>query len=406
MPRSSRPPSYRRHKASGQAVVSHLGKDYYLGAYGSASSRDAYARFIAGLNAAPETAQVLSNAQPSAGTITVIEVLAAFWKHAVEYYRDRDGKPNTEQMNFRTLLKRLRRFAADLSVSEFGPKRLREFRDTLIAEKLARTTINHTMNRVRAIFKWAVGNELVPAAQWEALKAVEPLRFGKTEAVETSPVRPAPDEAVNAVLPYCSAQVAAMIELQRLTGMRSGEVVIMRPQDVDRSGNVWVYTPAFHKTEYRGHARKVLLGPKAQEVLRPWLDRSPDEFLFSPAEAESDRRRSQNAARVTPLSCGNRPGTNRMKTPRKKPGVRYDTGSYGKAIAYALKRYNKGRKERGEPEIHWHPHQLRHAAATRLRKEFGLDVARVVLGHKHASITEVYAEVDTRRAAEVMGQVG
>jgi integrase len=37
------------------------------------------------------------------------------------------------------------------------------------------------------------------------------------------------------VLPNVSPPVAAMIQLQQLTGMRAGEVVIMRPQDIDRS---------------------------------------------------------------------------------------------------------------------------------------------------------------------------
>jgi integrase len=54
----------------------------------------------------------------------------------------------------------------------------------------------------------------------------------------------------------------------------------------------------------------------------------------------------------------------------------------------------------------WHPHQLRHNAATRLRKEFGIEAARVVLGHRSASATEVYAEVDQMRAADVMSRVG
>ena len=53
-----------------------------------------------------------------------------------------------------------------------------------------------------------------------------------------------------------------------------------------------------------------------------------------------------------------------------------------------------------------HPHQLRHNAATRLRKEFGLDVAQVVLGHKRLEVTQVYAERDLDRARDVMSLVG
>ena len=55
---------------------------------------------------------------------------------------------------------------------------------------------------------------------------------------------------------------------------------------------------------------------------------------------------------------------------------------------------------------HWHPHQLRHNAATRLRKEYGIEAARVVLGHRSAAITEVYAEIDHAKAAEIMLRVG
>ena len=33
-------------------------------------------------------------------------------------------------------------------------------------------------------------------------------------------------------------------------------------------------------------------------------------------------------------------------------------------------------------------------AATFLRKEFGLETARIILGHRSAAITEVYAELD------------
>ncbi len=40
-------PSYRLHKASGQAVVWINGRDLYLGKHGSRESREAYDRLIA-----------------------------------------------------------------------------------------------------------------------------------------------------------------------------------------------------------------------------------------------------------------------------------------------------------------------------------------------------------------------
>jgi integrase len=54
----------------------------------------------------------------------------------------------------------------------------------------------------------------------------------------------------------------------------------------------------------------------------------------------------------------------------------------------------------------WHPHQLRHNAATRLRAEFGLDVARTVLGHASQAVTEVYAEADFAKARDAMSRAG
>jgi integrase len=53
----------------------------------------------------------------------------------------------------------------------------------------------------------------------------------------------------------------------------------------------------------------------------------------------------------------------------------------------------------------WHPHRLRHNAGTNIRNEFGLDVARAVLGHRHKHTTEIYA-ADGEVAARVMAQVG
>ena len=56
--------------------------------------------------------------------------------------------------------------------------------------------------------------------------------------------------------------------------------------------------------------------------------------------------------------------------------------------------------------LNWHPNRLRHSAATSLRKAFGLEVARVILGHSSPAVTEVYAERDREQAASVMRQVG
>ena len=52
-----------------------------------------------------------------------------------------------------------------------------------------------------------------------------------------------------------------MIQLQQLTGMRSGELCAMRPINIDTSGPFWIYEPATHKNHWRGHRRLIALGP-------------------------------------------------------------------------------------------------------------------------------------------------
>jgi len=48
----------------------------------------------------------------------------------------------------------------------------------------------------------------------------------------------------------------------------------------------------------------------------------------------------------------------------------------------------------------------RNAPATELRKEFGIEAARIILGHRSAAITEVYAEKDEQQAIEAMMKIG
>jgi site-specific recombinase XerD len=52
------------------------------------------------------------------------------------------------------------------------------------------------------------------------------------------------------------------------------------------------------------------------------------------------------------------------------------------------------------------PHQLRHNAATFLRKEYGLEAAQVILGHRTLSVTEIYAAKNVEAAKRIMGEVG
>ena len=41
-----------------------------------------------------------------------------------------------------------------------------------------------------------------------------------------------------------------------------------------------------------------------------------------------------------------------------------------------------------------------------IRRQYGLDAAQVLLGHQNIDVTEIYAEKDYAKAAEVAGAVG
>ena len=384
-------PSYRFHKASGQALVTLNGKDFYLGPWNSEQSRVDYDRLIAEWTA--NGRQLPSVVE--FGNLSVAELLAAYLRHAAVYYSS-EGVPTSEYVCMKDAIRPVRELYSRIPVKDFGPLALKAVRQRMVDKGLSRKHINQRINRVRRVFKWGVENELVPANVLHALQAVAPLKKGRTTAPESKPVLPVADELVDPILPLVSRQVAAMIQLQRLTGMRPGEAVLMRPCDVDRQGDVWIYTPDEHKTAYRGHLREVYLGPQAQEILKPWLLRDAQAYCFSPFEAEAERnaiRRENRKTPMTPSQAGRKAKSNSKRAKRE----RYDRDSYRRAIEYAIKKAGVA---------HWHPHQLRHSCGTRIRREFGLDVAQVILGHKSATITEVYAEVDRAKAKSAVVRAG
>lgn len=387
----ARVPSYRLHKPTGLAVVTIGGRDHYLGKHGTPESRAEYNRRIAEWLATGRRPTV---AEPSSvSDLSVNEMLVGYVRHADSYYV-KNGKPTSEPSNIRLALRPLRQLYGLTPAREFGPLRLKAVRQAMIDSGLCRNEVNRRVRLIVRAFKWAVGEEMVPPSVHHGLRAVPGLRRGRVDVRESEPVKPVPDAFVDAVRPFVSRQIWAMIQLQRLSGMRPGEVCIMRTIDVDTSGRVWVFTPESHKTEHHDRERRIYLGPAAQEILRPWFRPELNAYLFQPQEAIAEHRaerRRNRKTRVQPSQL-----VRRKRNPKRVLGDHYNARRYGHAVARACDRANFP---------HWHPNQLRHNAATRLRKEFGLDVARVILGHSSPVVTEVYAEVDRDKAISVMERV-
>jgi integrase len=373
--RTARIPGYRLHKPSGLAVVTLSGKDFYLGPYGSAASRALHDKLTGEWLANGRRLQE-ETVEDVGPTLTV--VIHAYWTHAQTYYR-KNGKPTSQVHLIKDAIKPLRRLYGETAAKDFRPLALKAVRQQFIDQKLCRNTVNAHIARIKRLFRWASEEEMVPPATYHSLLSVKGLAKDRTEAPDRAPVAPATLEHVQAILPRLRPPIRAMVELQCLTGMRPGEVLVMRGRDIDRSGPVWKYVPESHKTEHHDRQRTILLGPKAQAILEPWLTVGSEEYLFRP--------------RPMPKTLFN----GRPRTSKWTPGPCYSANSYRFRIRYAC----------GRAKVPvFAPNQLRHLAATRIRAEFGLEAAQVILGHARADVTQVYAERDLVRAADVMSQIG
>jgi integrase len=390
-------PKYRHYKPKDLAVVRIDGRDVYLGRYGSPESHEKYRRvvgewFMTGVAPSPQPKR--GGAAAGDGP-TVNEVMLGYVRFVDGYYV-KNGKPTSESGMVKLSLRVLRRLYGETPAADFGPLALKAVRQGFIDAGLCLNEVNRRTRHVVRFFKWAVENELVPPSVHHGLKAVPGLRKGRSGVRETEPVGPVPDAFVDAIRPHVSRQAWAMVELQRLTGMRPGEVTILRTCDLDLSGTTWTYTPGSHKTEHHGKARKVPIGPRARDVLRPWLKTDLTAYLFSPREAEAERLAGVRARRKTPVKPSQRDRKRRGRRARVWAD-RYEVTVYYHAIA-------RGCRKAGVPA--WGPNRLRHNFATAIRRDAGLEVAQVVLGHASPDTTLIYAEADWKRAADAMERIG
>ncbi len=393
--RSSRIPSYCLHKPSGQARVIIGGEHIYLGKHGSPESWEKYQQAIADCISERKHAANLSHGN-GACALSVNELILAYWQHASSYYV-KNGRPTDEQAGIRAALRRLRRSYGSDRASEFGPLKLKSVRAAMIEEGLSRGVINQYVSRIRRMFRWAVENELIPVEVYQALMAVGGLRKGRTGARETPKVKPVPEEDMRATLPYLPEVVQAMVRFQRLTGCRPRDVCLIRPCDVDMShGEAWCYRPSTHKMEHVERERRIYIGPMAQAILQPWLNRLANTYCFSPKEsAEKCLAKRRGNGRSALKSSSHR--QKRPRSRQRRPGDCYTRHSYRQAIERACTRA-------GVPP--WTPNQLRHSRGTEVRKHYGLEASQTVLGHKRANVTELYAERDDALAQHIATETG
>jgi integrase len=395
------PPSYRRH-SSGQAVVtvrttSGRRKDVLLGPHDSPDSHNEYADVLKKLAAHSGLWPDQDEAAPEGVSVNEL---------AVAFLAQREKRPGSakEVKAYSRAFAALKELFGLTPGAQFTPKRLRDVRRRMVALDWCRTEINRRVSRIKTLFSFAVAEEMVPGGVAFALRAVRALRPGEEGAREGDPPAVAGPADVEKVVPHCPAPVAAMLRLQALTGMRSGEVRVMRTMDVNTSDPAcWEYRPGSdagpngrHKNAWRGQQRAVFLGPRAIEVLRPWLrDEEPAAYLFSPRRWVEQRRAERKAARKskpTPSQLARK----RRACPERAPAELYSEDSYPKAVARACKAAGAV----------FNPYALRHGFKETVERAEGSEAARVALGQKSIAATTHYGRLDLERAAGVAKRRG
>jgi integrase len=408
-------PRLIRTQRDGYGVAKFNGRSVHFGFYDDPETHKRFdaakARWLAnGRQWSDDMRPRLARGRASGPVVVTVGALCdAFLEHLRQKHDAAWQRNNYDRI--RGALDTLRALFGLDPASGFDPASLELVRQHMVqAGKLCRGEINRRVIEIRRCFSWAVVKKLVPPATAQALRELKGLRAGEFGVREGRQVRPVDRATIDATLPHLSSQLAAVVELLWHTGARPSEILTLRPQDIDRTvGKSWVANLRSHKLAKLGMPRAIFFGPKAQRFLAPFLLRAPDAFCFSPAEAVAEHERKRADARTTPLypSEPERRDRERLGRERREVGDVYDAHTLRRAIARAVTAANRQRKAAGLPPIaKWHPYQVRHAAATRLRADFGLDVARCVLGHSSATMTEVYAEIDQTKARAAIEQIG
>jgi len=188
------------------------------------------------------------------------------------------------------------------------------------------------------------------------LQAVAPLLAGRTEAHDNAPRHAVDQDKIEVVRQLVQPLVRDLIDVQLLTGARSGELLMLTTGMIDRTSQVWKADLVDHKCHHHGKARTLHFGPQAQLILTQYMSADPDKTLFDIIRT-----------------------------------------AYCRAITRAC--------EKAEIE-RWTPHWLRHTFCTRIREAHGIEAAQALAGHSTSEMTNHYSSRMDSLAAQTAGMVG
>ncbi len=285
--------------------------------------------------------------------LTIAGLVDRFAEYAERRYA---GSNEARNLAYATLA--LMTMFAGTHAIKFGPQSLKAVRASIVEAGLCRNTANKRTRQIVSVFAWAVEEELIPPDVWQALKAVRPIPRGRDGAIDFEPVRPVDPEHYKATILCLPPRIKPAIEVQRMTGMRSGELLAMRPQDVDMHGTHWFYRLKSHKTAAIVGERIIGIPSTAAEILVECMPRTFADRWFP-----------------------------------------WRVDSHYHAVTRACVRASV-------PE--WHPHRLRHGIATLCEELFGdtgPEAARLLMGHTDIKTTRRYVMATTESMASILDQI-
>ncbi|MFN5976685.1 MAG: hypothetical protein ACK48U_19740, partial [Planctomyces sp.] len=127
---AKRIPKYCLHKGTGQAFVKLNGQTFYLGEYGTPASRERYESMVA--------RHLGGTIEIDRETVTIGRLAVLYVDFAEGYYRKND-RTTSEVSAIRSALRPLVKKYSREKVSHFGPRKLKDVRDVMIAAGWKRT---------------------------------------------------------------------------------------------------------------------------------------------------------------------------------------------------------------------------------------------------------------------------
>jgi integrase len=292
--------------------------------------------------------------------ISINELMLKFTAEQLPKYRTSTGEPSAERDCYLGVMRILRELFGETPAKEFGPLKFRAVRKAMVDRGWCRSHINKQCQRLRAIFKFGAGWELLPGEVHHSLRAVEPLMPGDSNAPESKRRHAVPQADIDAMKARLRTRNRDLVDLLLLTGARPAEILSLTTKMIrdrtEREG-VWIVPLAHHKTAHHGHDRRLYFNPAAQLILSRYL------------------RLDDPDARLFPIQ-------------RK---------TLGQSIKDACIRA-------GIPPFtsHW----LRHTAGTTIADQSDAESAQRVLGHTTLSMTARYSTAADKRAVDAVKKLG